>query len=331
MISSPTGDTGPTFNRRTLLAMTAVAGIVPAAMRAQEAEDQTPEPMPYPRPTVDARFPVEVASGVFLLADRRVPLVPNIGIVVGAERALIIDCGLGIDSGEAVLDTARRLAPGRELVLTVTHAHPEHGFGAQVFAPDAQVFYNAAQRDHLMASGQALLDGFRAGVLPAEHADVLDGIEITGPDAVYDGDTATIDLGGREVVLRNVGLAHSPGDQLVDLPEEGILFAGDLIEERIFPIVPFFPPLIGADDIDLPAWNSALDVIAGLAPRVIVPGHGNLGGMEIADDVAGYLAALKEVAATDASMEMAEVELRRRYPTWEQSNYIPPALQYMRR
>jgi glyoxylase-like metal-dependent hydrolase (beta-lactamase superfamily II) len=39
-----------------------------------------------------------------------------------------------------VLALTRELAPGRRLVLTVTHAHPEHGFGAQVFKPDAEIF-----------------------------------------------------------------------------------------------------------------------------------------------------------------------------------------------
>ncbi|MEM7711714.1 MAG: MBL fold metallo-hydrolase, partial [Pseudomonadota bacterium] len=114
---------------------------------------------------------------------------------------LVVDCGLGIDSAEAVLDTARRLAPGREIVLTLTHAHPEHGFGAQVFAPDARIFYNAAQAEHLARAGQGLLDGFRAGVLPPEHQFLLDGIEITPPEETYDGAETRIDLGGREAVL----------------------------------------------------------------------------------------------------------------------------------
>jgi glyoxylase-like metal-dependent hydrolase (beta-lactamase superfamily II) len=88
---------------------------------------------------VDARFPAEMAPGVFVLPDKRIPLVPNIGIVVGRDTALVVDCGLGIESAEAVLALTRRLAPGRQIVLTVTHAHPEHGFGAQVFKQDARL------------------------------------------------------------------------------------------------------------------------------------------------------------------------------------------------
>ncbi len=39
-----------------------------------------------------------------------------------------------------VLALTRELPHGRRIVLTVTHAHPEHGFGAQVFKPDAEIF-----------------------------------------------------------------------------------------------------------------------------------------------------------------------------------------------
>ncbi|MEM7710305.1 MAG: MBL fold metallo-hydrolase [Pseudomonadota bacterium] len=318
-------------DRRTLLRLSAVAvaaGLVPATAPAQEAEAA---PTPYPQPNVDARFPAEIAPGVFVIPDRRIPLVPNVGIVVGTERVLVVDCGLGIDSAEAVLEAARRLAPGREIVLTLTHAHPEHGFGAQVFAPDARIFYNAAQAEHLARAGQGLLDGFRAGVLPPEHQFLLDDIEITPPQETYDEAETRIDLGGREAVLRAVGLAHSPGDQIVEVPDVGVLFAGDLIEERIYPIVPYFPPLIGAEDIDLPTWRAALGAIEAQGPAIIVPGHGALGGVEIARDVEGYLGALEEVAAGGSDMDTMIAEMRRRYPTWEQPNYIPPALQYLTR
>ncbi len=313
-----------------LAAIACAAGLVPRGSSAQEGE-AGPAPTHLPQPVVEARFPAEIAPGVFVLPDRRIPLVPNIGIVVGSDRAPVVDCGLGPDSAEAVLDAARRLAPGREIVLTLTHAHPEHGFGAQVFAGDARIFYNAAQADHLARSGQALLEGFRAGVLPPEHQPLLGGIEITPPDDTYDGAEARIDLGGREVALRSVGRAHSPGDQIVHVEDAGVLFAGDLIEERIYPIVPFFPPLIGAEDIDLPTWRAALGDMQARAPSIIVPGHGNLGGVEIAGDVDGYLAALEEVAARGSDLDTMTAEMRRRYPTWEQPDYIAPALQYLTR
>ncbi|MEM8665016.1 MAG: MBL fold metallo-hydrolase, partial [Pseudomonadota bacterium] len=80
-----------------------------------------------PAPTVDPSGITEIADGVFVIPDKRVPLVPNIGIVLGSDTALVIDCGMGPANGERVLEAARKVAGSRRLVLTLTHFHPEHG------------------------------------------------------------------------------------------------------------------------------------------------------------------------------------------------------------
>jgi glyoxylase-like metal-dependent hydrolase (beta-lactamase superfamily II) len=326
----------PAANRRELLKLSLYGGLATltttAVARAAEPVNAAVEMgriVPdRPLPIVDARFPAEMAPGVFILPDKRIPLIPNIGIVVGRDVVLVVDCGLGPESGEGVIKLARQLAPGRSVVLTVTHAHPEHGFGAQAFKPDARIYYNAAQRDYFARSGATLLAGFRAG-LPADHKYVLDGVVFNPPDQTYDGNHATLDLGGRRVEFRTWGTAHSPGDQIVHLPDEKIVFIGDLIEERMFPIVPFFPPMILANDIDVARWEAALNDVLALQPHLIVPGHGNLGGPEIATNLVGYF---KEARTIFATPGVPGVELDQRllakYPTWEHSEYIAPARQY---
>ena len=86
-----------------------------------------------PAPRVDPTALKEIASGVFVIADRRIPLVPNIGIILGSDAALVVDTGMGPVNGQKVLDCAKKLAGERPLILTLTHFHPEHGFGAQAF------------------------------------------------------------------------------------------------------------------------------------------------------------------------------------------------------
>lgn len=328
----------PSSDRRQVLRLAALGGLAataaPFAADAQTTGQAEPPPRlpaakPAP-PVVDARFPHEIAPGVFILPDRRIPLVPNIGVVVGRESALVVDCGLGPDSAEGVLDLARRLAPGRRLVLTMTHAHPEHGFGAQVFRRDARIWYNRAQAEYLGRAGPRLLDGFRTAVLPPDQRPLLNGVTLVQPDETYEGARATLDLGGRQVEFRTWGTAHSPGDQIVHLPDERIVFAGDLIEERMFPIVPLFPPMITADDMDVRRWEAALADIGRLQPRVIVPGHGNLGGPELATAVADYF---REVRGLVERGRLAgsglEEHVRAAHPTWEQSQYVSPAIRYL--
>jgi glyoxylase-like metal-dependent hydrolase (beta-lactamase superfamily II) len=282
-------------------------------------------------PTVDTRYPAEMAPGVFIVPDKRIPLVPNIGIIVGTESVLVVDCGLGIDSAENVLRLTRELAPGRRIILTITHAHPEHGFGAQVFKNDARIYYNRSQANYFQRSGEILLDGFRSSVLPQSQKHLLDGVALTPPHDTYDTPDSLLDLGGREVWLKTWGTAHSPGDQIVYLPREAFLFGGDLLEERMFPIVPFFPPMIEVEDIDLGKWEGALSEIIKLQPRLIVPGHGNLGGVEIPEAVLAYFQSAREIARSkDYSDADAQRLLRERYATWENPEFIAPSFRYIR-
>jgi len=196
--------------------------------------------------------PVEVAEGVYVIPDRRVELVPNVGFVVGDNAVLVIDTGMGPVNGDHVLKQARRLAGDRPLYLTVTHFHPEHGFGAQASKGAATIVYNQAQRDELHRKGAAYI-GMFAG-LGANIAEQWEGVELFDPDLGYDG-SLEIDLGGRTVELRALGPAHTTSDQVV-LVDGRVLFCGDLVETRIFPTTPYLPP--HDTDVDPHGWIRVL-------------------------------------------------------------------------
>jgi glyoxylase-like metal-dependent hydrolase (beta-lactamase superfamily II) len=285
-----------------------------------------------PVPVVDPSAIKEIASGVFVICDRRIPLVPNIGIILGRDAALVVDTGMGPANGKKVLDAAIRLAGQRPLVLTLTHFHPEHGFGAQVFKGAAKIHYNRSQRDELRAKGDGYLGMFKT--FGPHVAAALEGTELVQPDEVYDGASATIDLGGRKVELKTWGLAHTAGDQVVWLPTERILFTGDLAEERMFPIFPWFPP----DDahIDGARWASILSELAAWQPAIVVPGHGDIGGAEILLGVRDYMHDLsKRVAAERASGKDADAivaalapKIRAEHPDWSAPEWIDFAIRY---
>ncbi len=344
-LKGTTKPVGARWSRRTFLRAGGAGAVIaslppwgaPASRAAEDAAPAAPAVPQPPLPVVDARFPGRVAEGVWVIPDKRTPLVPNIGIVEGSKAVLVVDCGFTPGSGRDVLAAARTIAGKREIILTVTHAHPEHTFGAQAFREgQARVFYNKLQRDYLARDGEKLLAGFRP-FLPPGRVSLLDGVKVTLADEVYEGERASLDLGGRNVEFRTWGVAHSPGDQVITVPDQGVLFAGDLIEERMFPIVPFFPPLIGAADIALGTWEAALTWISAQAPRLVVPGHGNLGGAEVADQVRGYFAELRRLVAAAGPGKTApaearrplEAEVRERHPTWERAEFIAPALRYL--
>ncbi|MFI6317981.1 MBL fold metallo-hydrolase [Nonomuraea sp. NPDC050556] len=265
-----------------------------------------------------------MSDGVYVIPDNRVPIVPNVGIVVGTRAVLVVDTGIGPRNGAYVLERARRLADGKPLFLTTTHFHPEHGFGASAFKGVATIIANRAQRDELRRKGVGYVDMFRW--LGPSIAAELEGVELVEPDLVYDGD-AELDLGGRHVVLRTVGPAHSAGDQTV-LVDDRVLFTGDLFETRMFPIAPYFPP--HDVDVDPRRWIGVLDELMALGPEVVVPGHGELTdaqGLRAVRDYLDYVRAESErlrTAGTPADEAAAAVagSAHDRWPTWDNAEMI---------
>ena len=284
-----------------------------------EVETQGP-----PAPIV-TNAPAEIADRVWVIPDGRVPLVPNIGIVAGSRGALVVDTGMGPANGAIVRGHADEIAAGRQLLLTITHFHPEHGYGAQAFDPGATIVYNAGQLAEFRQKGLPYLEMFRTfGDAVAEQ---LEDVELVEPHVVYDG-SADIDLGGRTAQLRTWGLAHTQADQVVFLPEQRILFTGDLVESRCFAIFPWFPP--NDVDVDGDRWIALLERLESLDPELVVPGHGEIGDVGVIVAAREYIMALREetyrLADAGASEDEAAADLDRRFrelhPDWDQPEWI---------
>lgn len=278
-----------------------------------------------PPPVVDPSGITEIADGIWLIPDRRVPLVPNIGIVLGDDAALIVDVGLGPRNGERVLEAAREKAGSRRLLLTLTHFHPEHAFGAQAFAGEAEIVVNAAQAGEQRAKGEAYLGMFRT--FGPDVAKALEDVELVEPDQTYSG-TTTIDLGGRVVTLREHGVAHTLGDQVARVEDAAVLFAGDLVEEGCFPIFPYFPP--DDADVDGSAWIDVLEALEATGPSLVVPGHGETGGVELIATQRAFMETMRtrahEAAAAgmsaDAAVAALEPTLLGLHPDWVQPEWL---------
>lgn len=267
----------------------------------------------------------QIAERVFVIPDGRVPLVPNVGFVVGDHALLVIDTGMGIANGERVLGEARRLANGRDLYLTLTHFHPEHAFGAQVFADDATIIYNTSQAQELAEKGAEFIEIFR-GFGPGVAA-ALEGVEFVGADITY-SDSATVDLGGVLVDLTYHGHAHTHGDEVVYVRGQDVLFAGDLVENRLFPILP-------DDHAHGSLWIAVLERLEAMRPAIVVPGHGEVGDGGVIDSVREYLVDVRgRVAQRRAAGETLPAiqddlgeAIRGDYASWDAEEWIAPAIE----
>jgi glyoxylase-like metal-dependent hydrolase (beta-lactamase superfamily II) len=267
----------------------------------------------------------EIAPDLVVVPDRHALLVPNIGVIGGTHSVLVVETGMGPGNAEKVLKFAADQAQGRRLYLTTTHFHPEHAFGAQVFAGEATYLANRAQADDLAAKGASNVEMFRG--LGEWVARQLAGVTLRVPDVVYDG-SCDLDLGGRVVHLRPTGRAHTKGDQVVTVPDAGVMFTGDLVETGQFSIFPWFPPY--DTDVSGVGWIAVMQRLIDERPQVVVPGHGDTGGPQLLADVRDYLQDLRDETwrRQDAGMSEDTIagEVRavmtERHPGWAQPEWI---------
>ncbi|WP_245979303.1 MBL fold metallo-hydrolase [Streptomyces diacarni] len=212
----------------------------------------------------DGRHWERLADGV---VRRRLPeWDATVGAVSGDDGALVIDTGSSLREGAGIRADVTALLCRRVRWAALTHPHFDHVFGTAVFS-GAQVYAAVGAAAFLDRHGEALRDDAVAHGLPedeaAEAADVL-----ARPHHPVSGQL-TLDLGGREVVLVNVGPAHTEHDLAVLVPgDPDVVFCGDLVEESD-------EPQAGADAH--PArWPAALDRLLTLGGEeaLYVPGHG---------------------------------------------------------
>ncbi|MFF5935833.1 MBL fold metallo-hydrolase [Streptomyces sp. NPDC012508] len=191
----------------------------------------------------------------------------TVGLVIGEEAVLLYDTGSTLAEGAELRAQAEALTGGRRVThIALSHPHFDHVLGTAVFA-GAEVFGAVGVDELLRRERDALReDAVRQGVeewAAAEAADML-----VAPHHSVSGEW-TLDLGGRQVLLANIGPGHTAHDLALFVPGvPEVVFCGDLVEES-------GEPQAGPDA--LPSrWPAALDRLLALGGEgaVYVPGHG---------------------------------------------------------
>ncbi|MEU5436907.1 MBL fold metallo-hydrolase [Streptomyces sp. NPDC020719] len=186
------------------------------------------------------------------------------GLVVGERAVLLYDTGSTLREGAELRAQAQALAGRRVTHIALSHPHFDHVLGTAAFS-GAEV-YGAVGIDRVL-DGEALkADATAHGVPAAQAAEAAD--LLVRPHHFVSGEW-TLDLGGRQVLLANVGPGHSGHDLVLLIPgSPEIVFCGDLVEES-------GEPQAGPDAVRT-RWPAALDRLLDLGGEdaVYVPGHG---------------------------------------------------------
>jgi len=283
-----------------------------AALLAAQASTPSRGPAPQP-PLVRSGVTVKLSEHVSVIPDGNVPMVPNVGIVVGTRATLVVDTGLGPRNGRTVLDEAAKISRNRTMYLVATHFHPEHAGGASAFPASARFVVSDAEQLDLDELGPGMVANF-SRISPV-HAELLRNL-VQRPGDVHFATEQRLDLGGVTVRLVAVGPTHTRGDTVAFVEPDRVLFAGDVVLNHIF--------LSFTAQSSAASWLKALDTIEAMQPGQIVPSHGPLGeATMIAEQRAillGLQARVRELKAQGRSADQVAQELttqfQTQYPDW---------------
>jgi len=235
--------------------------------------------------------PVKVGDGVYAVVGdlggqtyENEGLNANLGFVIARDGVLVVNSGPTRRVAEA-LHRAIKAVTGKPVKWVVNVNSQNHywhgngyfaGRGATIIAHESAV---GIMRD----SGTQQRDGNRRTLKEKANETTLAYPTVTFKD-IY-----RLNLGNRLVELRHFGHAHTPGDLVVWLPKERIMFSGDIIyTERMLAVIPIS---------DNGKWLAAYDGLIALKPAVIVPGHGHPTDVARANrDTRDYLNSLRSQA-----------------------------------
>ncbi len=266
----------------------------------------------------------EVAEHVYVIPDQRINVIPNIGIIVGRDGVLVVDTGMGPRNAETVLGEVKKITNKPVTYLTVTHFHPEHGMGAQAFPAETTLIYPTAQKIELLEKGQAIMKEF-SGVSP-EIADLLKPVKFRMPNVTF-SDAAEVDLGDFTVQLFHFGSAHTRGDEFIFLPKQRLVFGGDVVINRFFPIM-------ADSDSSGANWIDILQRLEDLKPAIVVPGHGEIGDVGVITAMREYLVFVRDrvqqmksqgTSLGDVESKL-DPEVRAKYKDWDNPQWIKNAI-----
>lgn len=241
-----------------------------------------------PARAVEVRFE-KVVEGVYAFIGETGPrtesnegLNANLGLVLTAEGAVLIDSGATFQGARQVHEAIRRVTPlpVRWVINTGGQDHRWLGNG-YFLAQGAEVLAHAAGQADMASRGGEQLAALKQVMGPK-----ADGTVPTFPSRWLQGPDASLALGGVRFEFKHRGGAHTPGEMLVWLPQQRVLFSGDVVYvDRMLGVLPVS---------NTRTWLDTFAEIERLAPERIVPGHGRVSDLARARaDTRDYLAALR--------------------------------------
>ncbi|MBI3545428.1 MAG: MBL fold metallo-hydrolase [Gammaproteobacteria bacterium] len=216
----------------------------------------------------------------------------NLGFVVSDAGVLVINTGPSQRVAQALHTAIKKITSQPVKWAINVNSQNHYWLGNTYFKSLGAVIIAHKEADRIMReTGEVQLDANKTLL-----KEKIKGTRLTFPSELMD-ETRELKLGGTIVQLIYFGRAHTPGDMVVWLPQQKIVYGGDIVfTDRMLAVIP-----IG----DSKGWVEAFDKLMQLKPSFVVPGHGRSTAPEKASkDTHDYLVYLR--AAAKKAIDQAE-------------------------
>lgn len=213
----------------------------------------------------------------------------NAGLITDGSASMLVDTLFDLGLTADMLAEMRRVSTAADPVdsLVNTHANGDHCFGNSLVTGAEIIASRECAREMVALPPSRLADLVRSAPELGEVGEFVlrifgpfafDGIELAAPTRTFEGELE-LRVGDRRVRLLEVGPAHTAGDVVVHLPDDGVVFTGDILFHGGHPIVWAGP---------VRNWTAACDRLLGMEAETIVPGHGPLATPQAIRDLKEY-------------------------------------------
>ncbi|MSP39166.1 MAG: MBL fold metallo-hydrolase [Deltaproteobacteria bacterium] len=220
----------------------------------------------------------KVKDGIFVYTDALNE--SNCTIIVTQDGVVLIDSGQSPKDSHVIAAAVKKLTNQPVRYIIHTEPHSDHVLGDFLFSPPAVVIAHAGATASMKQAG---LDapGFveKRTAESAALRDAFKGYRMVAPQVEY-RDKMTLNVGERSMDLYYLKNVHSEADTAIWLPKERIVFAAASVTVKRFGNHRPF--------VSIPDTLSAIKMMKGLDPEIVIPGHGDPGTVKILDDMERY-------------------------------------------
>lgn len=188
---------------------------------------------------------------------------PNSGVIIGDDSVMIIEAQATPRLANKVIEKVREVTDKPISHLVLTHYHAVRVLGATAFNAD-QIIMGDTARAMVVERGQEDWDSeFQRFPRLFEGHESIPGL--TYPTTTF-SDNMTIYLGNRQINLMHLGRAHTAGDIVIHVPDQNVMFTGDIVE---------YHSACYCGDGHFGDWGDTLNNIKAFDVDAIAPGRGN--------------------------------------------------------